>query len=199
MALSLVVAGCVAPGQMPYPPLPEAGSQPSANLPAANLPVPSRDFANSPQESARGFAEVIRKMEPAVERECVQRRTQPINCDFQFVVDDRAGLEPNAFQTVDSTGRPIIGFTISLIAEARNADELAFVVGHEASHHILGHINRKSTAASAGRSFWAVWPAPMAAADRRSARRRTSARRWARGTIRAIGSSRRTTSGRSSH
>lgn len=150
LALSLVVAGCVAPGQMPYPPLPEAGSQPSANLPAANLPVPSRDFANSPQESARGFAEVIRKMEPAVERECVQRRTQPINCDFQFVVDDRAGLEPNAFQTVDNTGRPIIGFTISLIAEARNADELAFVVGHEASHHILGHINRKSTAASAG-------------------------------------------------
>lgn len=89
-------------------------------------------------------------MEPAVERECMQRRQQPINCDFQFVVDDRSGLEPNAFQTVDSTGRPIIGFTLSLIGEARNADELAFVVGHEASHHILGHINRKTDAATMG-------------------------------------------------
>ena len=40
--------------------------------------------------------------------------------------------------------------TLSLIGEARNADELAFVVGHEASHHILGHINRKSSAATMG-------------------------------------------------
>lgn len=150
LALSLVVSGCVAPGQMQMP-----GQLPSGQLPGVPgvTPVvgaPSPDFAASPQEAARGFAQVIRKMEPEVERECLQRRTQPINCDFQFVVDDRPGLEPNAFQTVDNTGRPIIGFTLSLIAEARNADELAFVVGHEASHHILGHINRKSSAASAG-------------------------------------------------
>lgn len=143
LALTLVASGCVAPSQMSLPQTNIPG-----NLPTA--PKPSPDFARSPQEAARGFAAVIRKMEPEVERECRQRRTQPINCDFQFVVDDRPGLEPNAFQTIDSSGRPIIGFTLSLIAEARNADELAFVVGHEASHHILGHINRKSSAATAG-------------------------------------------------
>lgn len=92
----------------------------------------------------------MRRMEPAVERECLQRRTQPINCDFQFVVDDRSGLEPNAFQTIDDNGRPIIGFTLSLIAATRNADEIAFVVGHEASHHILNHLDRKAGAATAG-------------------------------------------------
>lgn len=145
LALSLLLSACVAPVQLPYP---DQGQLPSVNAPVVTAPSP--DFANSPQEAARGFAQVVRKMEPAVERECLQRRTQPINCDYQFVVDDRPGLEPNAFQTLDNAGRPIIGFTLSLIAEARNADELAFVIGHEASHHILGHINRKSSAASAG-------------------------------------------------
>lgn len=138
----LALTGCVA---APIP-------QPRDGAPARNPTeiVPSPDTPRNAQSSARSFVAVIRRMEPAVERECRQRRTQPINCDFQFVVDDRPGLEPNAFQTIDATGRPIIGFTLSLIGEARNADELAFVVGHEASHHILGHVNRKSNAATMG-------------------------------------------------
>ncbi|MFV0386731.1 M48 family metalloprotease [Paracoccus sp. (in: a-proteobacteria)] len=105
---------------------------------------------NSPSQAAKVFVSVMRRMEPAVERECLERRTQPINCDFQFVVDDRPGLEPNAFQTIGDNGRPIIGFTLSLIAETRNSDEIAFVVGHEASHHVLNHLDRKAGAAMAG-------------------------------------------------
>ena len=118
----------------------------------APVPAPAPVLTNdgSPQSTARMFVAVMRRMEPAVERDCLQRRTQPINCDFQFVVDDRAGMEPNAFQTVDAAGRPVIGFTLSLIAAARNADEIAFVVGHEASHHILGHLDRKNASARAG-------------------------------------------------
>ncbi|WP_155093580.1 M48 family metalloprotease [Paracoccus aestuariivivens] len=135
---ALALAGCVAqPVQQPE-------VQPAPSI------APSSGSSSGARASARTFISVINRMEPAVERECVQRRTQPINCDFQFLVDDRSGLEPNAFQTVDAKGRPVIGFTLSLIGEARNADELAFVVGHEASHHILGHIDRKSTAAAMG-------------------------------------------------
>src|SRR5690606_7048870 len=37
-----------------------------------------------------------------------------------------------------------------LIAETQNADEIAFVVGHEASHHILGHLDAKAGAARTG-------------------------------------------------
>ncbi|RCW84803.1 M48 family metalloprotease [Paracoccus lutimaris] len=142
-AVVLGLAGCVVvpAGQIPV------GTTGGPVVPS--VPT-SPDTPRGARESARAFIQVISRMEPAVERECHQRRTQPINCDFQFVVDDRAGLEPNAYQTIDSTGRPIIGFTLSLIGEARNADELAFVVGHEASHHILGHIKRKSSAASMG-------------------------------------------------
>lgn len=141
MALILGVSGCV--GTMPLP---------QGQLPHG-VPVdvqPSIALPDDPRESARAFAGIIRRMEPVVERECLERRSQPISCDFQFVVDDRPGQEANAFQTVDSAGRPIIGFTLGLIAEARNTDEIAFVVGHEASHHILGHINRKSSAATMG-------------------------------------------------
>lgn len=126
-------------------PLPQDSQQP----PVAETPS-SRDTDRSPETAARDFVGVLDRMEPAVERECLQRRTQPINCDFLLVVDDRPDLEPNAFQTVDDNGRPIIGFTASLIALAHNSDEIAFVIGHEASHHILNHLDRKAGAATAG-------------------------------------------------
>lgn len=121
----------------------------SAPPPVATTTPPVRTVS-SPDAAAQNFVSVIRRMEPAVERECIQRRTQPISCDFLFVVDDRPGIEPNAFQTIDATGRPVIGFTLSLIATAWNADEIAFVVGHEAAHHILNHLDQKAGAASAG-------------------------------------------------
>lgn len=141
----LALAGCAetGPGGLEAARLPGPAVPPVVVSPAPDTPAGAR-------AAARSFVDVISRMEPAVERECYQRRTQPINCDYQFFVDDRAGLEPNAFQTIDAQGRPIIGFTLSLIGAARNADELAFVVGHEASHHILGHLDRKSSAATVG-------------------------------------------------
>ncbi|WP_413851963.1 M48 family metalloprotease, partial [Albidovulum sp.] len=119
-ALALALAGCVetsAPPPVQMAPLPEAGS-----------PV-------SPGTAAANFVGVVRRMEPVIEQECLARRART-NCDFRIVVDDRPGQPPNAYQTLDSAGRPIIAFTLPLIAEARNADELAFVMGHEAAHHI---------------------------------------------------------------
>ncbi|WP_246026702.1 M48 family metalloprotease [Paracoccus luteus] len=143
MALIAALAGCAVQAPGPDPVIVGVPSPTASAAPPSTTP-------NTARGSALAFAQVIRTLEPAVERECIQRRQTPINCDFQFVVDDRVGLEANAFQTVDSTGRPIIGFTLALLAASRNADELAFVVGHEASHHILGHINQKNSAASAG-------------------------------------------------
>ncbi|WP_298837556.1 M48 family metallopeptidase [uncultured Roseobacter sp.] len=99
--------------------------------------------------SSRSFAQVVRTVEPVAEREC-RARTQRVNCDFRILVDDRPNQPPNAFQTVDKSGRPIIAFTLALIDDARNADELAFVMGHEAAHHIRGHIARQQQNAVAG-------------------------------------------------
>lgn len=117
-----------------------AASQQNASLPA--------------RASARSFVRVVETVEPVAEREC-RARTQNMNCDFNIVVDDRPGQPANAYQTVDRQGRPIIAFTLALISDARNADELAFVMGHEAAHHIEGHIARQQQNAVAGAVIFA--------------------------------------------
>ncbi|MCQ0971173.1 M48 family metalloprotease [Paracoccus sp. TK19116] len=152
LAAVLALSGCVAvpqDGTTTAPGRTDTSTDSPYSTPAA-ASGPTVTGPLSARAAARNFVSVMQRMEPAIERECQERRTQSINCDFQFVVDDRAGQDINAFQTVDPQGRPIIGFTLPLIAEARNADEMAFVVGHEASHHILNHLSQKSGAATAG-------------------------------------------------
>lgn len=130
----IMLAGCVEtapPIQRPAAPLPDAGP------------------AVAPGTAARNFVTVVNRMEPVIEREC-RARSAGSNCDFRIVVDDRPGQPPNAYQTLDRSGRPIIAFTLPLIAEARNSDELAFVMGHEAGHHIADHIPRTQQTALTG-------------------------------------------------
>lgn len=108
----------------------------------------------TPDQAARAFVSVVRTMEPVAEQEC-RNRTQGVNCDYLIVVDDRPNQPPNAFQSRNDEGRPIITFTVGLIADARNQDELAFVMGHEAAHHILGHLDRQQQNAAAGAIIFA--------------------------------------------
>ncbi|MEP2641900.1 M48 family metallopeptidase [Roseobacter sp.] len=102
-----------------------------------------------PQARAANFAQVVQILEPVAEREC-RARTSQVDCDFKIRVDSRPNQPANAFQTLDDNGRPLIVFTQALIDDARNADELAFVLGHEAAHHIQGHIPRQQQNAVAG-------------------------------------------------
>lgn len=101
------------------------------------------------RSAARTFVSVAQRMEPVTEQVC-RERTKGVNCDFRIVVDDRPGQPANAFQTVGRDGRPLIIFTVGLIKSARNADELAFVLGHEAAHHIESHLTRQRQNAIAG-------------------------------------------------
>lgn len=101
------------------------------------------------RQKAANFVEVVKRVEPVAERECRQR-LRGGKCDFQIYEDDRPGVGANAYQTVDRGGRPVIVFTIGLIAMAQNKDELAFVMGHEAAHHIAGHLDKKIESARAG-------------------------------------------------
>jgi predicted Zn-dependent protease len=88
------------------------------------------------------------------EEECRQR-TRGMNCNFQIVVDDRPGQAPNAFQTEDRFGRPILAFNLGLINSVENADELAFIMSHEAAHHVMNHLARTRESASAGAVIFA--------------------------------------------
>lgn len=122
------------------------------------LPVPMPDASGAvlgdaprlaPRDAARNFITVVDRVKPVAEQICRQR-TRNVDCALQIAIDERLDQPPNAFQTIDPQGRPVVGFTVALIADARNADEIAFVLGHEAAHHIAGHIPRSQQSASAG-------------------------------------------------
>lgn len=113
------------------------------------LPQASVDGRPDSRTAAQNFVSVVRRVEPVAEQVC-REQTRGVNCDYLVVVDDRRGQPPNAFHTLDRSQRPIIGFTLALIGDARNQDELAFILGHEAAHHIEGHIARGQQAAVAG-------------------------------------------------
>ena len=113
--------------------------------PANSVP----DELRTSSQTGRAFASVVARVEPIAEREC-RARTTGVNCDFRILVDDRPNQPANAFQTLDENKRPLLIFTIGLLNEARNADEIAFVMGHEAAHHIRGHIARQQQNAAAG-------------------------------------------------
>lgn len=134
------LAACVPTYGPGYP----EGPGPGAVVQPAMAPAPL-----APRQAAANFIRVVSRVEPMTEDIC-RARTRGVNCDFRIVIDDRPGAGPNAFQTLDDTGRPILGFTLALIADARNEDEIAFVLGHEAAHHILGHIPQQQQTAMAG-------------------------------------------------
>lgn len=120
---------------------------PAPQTPPVEAPVfEERIIARS---SVDNVVAVVRTVEPVAEAIC-REQAPLINCDFQIAVDETPGAPPNAYQTQDKDGRPIIAFTLALIAEAQNQDELAFIMSHEASHHILGHIVRQNENARAG-------------------------------------------------
>jgi len=124
--------------------------------------APAVQRVPSAQISPRSFAAVVNRMEPVAERIC-RNRAPRANCDFQIVVDTRKNQPPNAYQTVDKSGRPVIAFNVALIAEAKNVDELAFVMGHEAAHHIEGHLGRTRNSAMTGAALGGILAAVVGA------------------------------------
>ncbi|KUP93919.1 M48 family metalloprotease [Tritonibacter horizontis] len=102
--------------------------------------------------SFRSFAEVAERVEPVARAECLDKDPSR-NCDFQVQVDLDPDQPPNAFQTVDRKGRPVVIFTASMIQSFRNRDEMAFVMSHEVAHHILGHLDKQRRNAMQGAVF----------------------------------------------
>ena len=133
----LVLAGCVSTTttQSPSP-------QPQAQTAQSKATTPTAAQVSR-------FKTMVSRVEPVAERMCRQQ-TSNLNCDFKVVVDDRPQKSPNAFQTLDKSGRPILAFNLPMIAQVRNDDELAFVMGHEAAHHIERHLDQQRNNAMAG-------------------------------------------------
>ncbi len=123
----------------------------SSTAPSSNTapePVSRVQRTGSPQTAA-DFRAVVRQVEPVAESACRQMRRNA-NCDFFITLDTRAGLPPNAYQTYDRNGRPLLAFTPALLQQMKNRDELAFALSHEAAHHIRSHISQTQRTAQTG-------------------------------------------------
>lgn len=131
LVLAAALAGCAVPVSAPLP------------------QTPVQAPPGSPEEAARNFVMVVQRVEPVAERICLER-TRGVPCRFQIAIDDRPGQPPNAFQTIDRAGNPVLAFNVALLLDVRNPDELAFVMGHEAAHHIAGHMERQQSSAMTG-------------------------------------------------
>lgn len=135
---AVVILGLVA-ACAPPPPRVVTGPPPEPEAPSGA--VQTRVAAGSASDS---FAVVVRRVEPVAEALCAERLGNG-RCNFKIVLDTRPGVPANAFQTLDAEGRPVLIVTRALLDELQNAHEAAFVLGHEAAHHIEGHIPRSQT------------------------------------------------------
>lgn len=99
-----------------------------------------------PDGAVLPFAQVVQRVEPVAETLC-RNRGNVRDCDFRIIFDDRPGVPANAYQTRDENGRPLLIVTGPLLRETQSAHELAFVLGHEAAHHIEGHLDRQQASA----------------------------------------------------
>jgi len=150
VSLFLLVVTACGPQVIIGVPAPAAPG-PAGAGPRAPVPVPAR----GPSRAAQDFVQVVDDVMPVARALC-RSRTRGVRCDYAVVVDDRPGLPPNAFQTLSPQGQPVVGFTLPLILLARNIDELAFILSHEAAHHIEGHIARGQQSAAVGATLAAA-------------------------------------------
>jgi predicted Zn-dependent protease len=132
-ALILGLAGCGTTYAVP-----DGGGVPVAIDTGVAVP------AGSPR-TASDFARVAARVEPAAEAYC--REVAPGAprgyCDFDIHLQRDPRMPPNAFQTRGRDGRPVVVMAASLLSEMRSDDEVAFVLSHEAAHHIAGHIPKQ--------------------------------------------------------
>lgn len=128
---SVLLAGCIGT------PVPVA--RPSVD------PGGAARFALSPQDVLE-VAELVEAPATALCRAQLPRG----RCDFAILLDRDPRLGPNAFQTEGQGGQPVVIVTLSLVALMQSRDELAFVLGHEAGHHIAQHIPAQRASAMEG-------------------------------------------------
>jgi Zn-dependent protease with chaperone function len=130
--LTLILAACGATYEVP------------TSLPAGS-PVAGSAVPAGQARSTADFARVAARVEPAAESFCRAEnpRAPAPWCDFRIRLDADPRMPPNAYQSQGEDGRPNVTVGVRLLEEMRSDDEIAFVLSHEMSHHISGHIPKQ--------------------------------------------------------
>lgn len=95
------------------------------------------------------FERIRARVEPAAEAYCQEHIQRKATCDFRIEISSEAAAPPNAFQHYEDS-RPVVTFTPSMLAMARNEDEVAFIMGHEVGHHMGAHISKQQQQTAVG-------------------------------------------------
>jgi len=140
--IGLVLAACT--------PETQGGGQLGQTAPQETRFTPDVAMRMFPGDAAIArYATIAARMEPVIEREC-RARAPRSKCNYQIFVETHPEAPSNAYQGEDRRGQPTIAFTRKLLAELRSDHEIAFILGHEAAHHIRGHLPVKREALIAG-------------------------------------------------
>ncbi len=131
----LALAGCGTTYQLP-------GDGAVSSIPSGSAPAAPAGAARREAD----FRRVAARVEPAAEGFCREEHpgAPPIACDFAIGLASDPDMPPNAYQTRDGNGRPLIVMSRSLLGEMTNDDEIAFVLSHEASHQIADHLTKQA-------------------------------------------------------
>jgi Zn-dependent protease with chaperone function len=132
--LCLLLAGCGTTYEVPG-----IGGAP-VGAPAA---APEAPAGNA--RTAADFNRVVARVAPQGERLCREENPGAPGgwCDFRIALDRDPRMPPNAYQTEGEDGRALVVVGATLLDQMRSDDEIAFVVSHEMSHHIAGHIPKQ--------------------------------------------------------
>jgi predicted Zn-dependent protease len=144
-ALAILLASC---GTTYDVPVATTTPQPGVTLVQTGSPPPRRPYAAARADWDR----VVGRVRPQAESFCREENPgRPRDfCTFTIRLVENPRMPPNAFQTIGNDGRPLLVMTSNLLADTRNADEIAFVLAHEAGHHVAGHLQRQQANVAIG-------------------------------------------------
>lgn len=135
--------------------LPSTDARPSSEAEAifaAARHQPNRTMVSAAAGESR-FYRVASRIKPVARRFCEQAFAgqEPVDCNVRFEID-RQMKDRNAYFTYTAEGfqGPVIRFTVPMLQDAQNDDEVAFIMGHEYGHLIGQHVIKQQQQAMAG-------------------------------------------------
>lgn len=114
-------------------------------------------YTRSFNDGVSAYTRVAARVEPVAERICRDiHSSRPSKfCDFDVRVE-KSDTAPNAYQTIDQSGRPVVTFNSNMLRTIKNDHEIAFILGHEFGHQIAQHISKMQRNATAGGLLGAI-------------------------------------------
>jgi Zn-dependent protease with chaperone function len=127
-----------------------------ANRSAVLFAEANSELPRQPSSARSGsirFQRVASRIEPIARQFCEQELSaqEQIDCDVRLEIDTTMN-ERNAYFTYAGRNNtdPVIRFTVPMLQDAKNDDEIAFILGHEYGHLIGQHIIKQQQQQMAG-------------------------------------------------